>query len=107
MDLRNEIKEVLEAYKSEVDNFNAAVFTEKFDAVANDLNDLFDLHSVGVHESVTPENFIGGHSSEFSFTDHSDELRCNQAEFLQEKEPCPQCLKMCKGRSCKECQQYW
>lgn len=44
MDLRNKIKEVLDCYKSEVDNFNDAVFTEKFDAVANDLNDLFNLH---------------------------------------------------------------
>ena len=37
------IIELLHAYKSEVDNFNDAIFTDKFDALAQDIVKLFAI----------------------------------------------------------------
>jgi len=46
MDIKKDIKETLNAYKSEVDNFNDAIFEDKINALTDDLNDLFVMHKV-------------------------------------------------------------
>ena len=40
---KDEILELLNAYKSEVDNFNDAVFTDKFEVLAQDIVKLFAI----------------------------------------------------------------
>jgi transposase-like protein len=40
---KEQILELLNAYKSEVDNFNDAVFTDKFEALAQDIVKLFAI----------------------------------------------------------------
>lgn len=40
------IKELLMAYKSEVDNFNDVIFEDKFEALADDIVKLFTIHDV-------------------------------------------------------------
>lgn len=43
---KEEILELLNAYKSEVDNFNDAIFTDKFEVLADDIVKLFAIHVV-------------------------------------------------------------
>lgn len=43
---KEQILELLNAYKSEVDNFNDAVFTDKFDVLAQDIVKLFAIPDV-------------------------------------------------------------
>lgn len=40
---KEKILELLNAYKSEVDNFNDAIFTDKFDVLAQDIVKLFAI----------------------------------------------------------------
>ena len=40
---KEEILELLNAYKSEVDNFNDAIFTDKFESLYQDIVKLFDI----------------------------------------------------------------
>ena len=43
---KEQILELLNAYKSEVDNFNDAIFTDKFEALAQDIVKLFAISDV-------------------------------------------------------------
>ena len=45
---KEQILELLNAYKSEVDNFNDAVFTDKFDVLAQDIVKLFAIPDVSI-----------------------------------------------------------
>jgi len=45
---KEQILELLNAYKSEVDNFNDAVFTDKFDVLAQDIVKLFVIPDVSI-----------------------------------------------------------
>jgi len=51
---KEEILELLNSYKSEVDNFNYAVFTDKFEVLAQDIVKLFAIPVVK-HRFSTPE----------------------------------------------------
>jgi hypothetical protein len=52
------IMELLHAYKSEVDNFNDAIFTDKFEALAQDIVKLFAIPVV-VHSKNKPKRVLG------------------------------------------------
>lgn len=43
---KEQILELLNAYKSEVDNFNDAIFTDKFEVLAQDIVKLFAIPNV-------------------------------------------------------------
>lgn len=45
---KEQILELLNAYKSEVDNFNDAIFTDKFEVLAQDIVKLFAIPDVVV-----------------------------------------------------------
>ena len=47
---KEQILELLNAYKSEVDNFNDAIFTDKFEVLAQDIVKLFSIPVVIVSD---------------------------------------------------------
>lgn len=52
------IMELLHAYKSEIDNFNDAIFTDKFEALAQDIVKLFAIPVV-VHSKNETKRVLG------------------------------------------------
>lgn len=65
------------------------------------------IHSVVVNEA----NWCEDCQKPIRMTNNTLQLLCecksSEVEVLQKQEPCPKCNKLCTGRSCKECQQYW
>lgn len=55
---KEQILELLNAYKSEVDNFNDAIFTDKFDVLATDIVKLFAIPVV-VRSKTKPKRTLG------------------------------------------------
>lgn len=49
---KEQILELLNAYKSEVDNFNDAVFTDKFEVLSQDIVKLFAIPVVGCSKNT-------------------------------------------------------
>jgi len=43
--MKDEIIKILEEYQSEIDNWNIAVFSDKYDIVADKIIELFTNHS--------------------------------------------------------------
>lgn len=78
---KEQILELLNAYKSEVDNFNDAIFTDKFEVLAQDIVKLFFIYGVSQRSELfslaeMKQAFEAGEKHKYECYADSKERKC-------------------------------